>query len=483
MSYIDQPSSSQYLSEEATAETLDPNHIENKTYYKGPHKTNVNEILQTTSNLNAAFSELAWADARQNGRKAFDCAGDIVNESLPSWPPKEKRLWGHTYPTQTKRGETIIGYENAKIPETSEGMPFMMGATIDINRGEQYPLFNRFANTNVPRGNNAEAVEYDLALDVADKIIQSEALHSTFYAPPGGPNALNVAPYGCNENVQEISVPSNGLAMCQVPPINRPFASPTGAPLVGQNNQYMPSNKRLANLLAQCDNNDNAYALSFNSGELYSPPKDALQKKSDLIYGMPQKKSHLQCNDCANCVKHKQFVDHVDSVYCSCSCHEADCDRDNAIDDDSGNEKKDSKYGRRGNYQHSGGRNNYRRPSGNYYHNGGRNYYRRPVVYYDTTYYPGNLNFVAYDYPIATEAPYQCFSNACLGAAYDLQHWNAVRQTYPEECQTCGDTFTFIMTKDDRKKYLTGLGFILLFIILIIVATAIIYRNNSSSKK
>lgn len=161
-------------------------------YIAGPHGQDVDTLMATGAMMNGAFSEYAWANARQNGNHQ-----SLLKERLPSWPPKDAhKAFGHTYPAQSKRGEQVIGMENMLIAssatQSGDGMsPMFLGANgkkvvVDKNLGESYKLFERFSRTNVPREDGTpEAIEYDMALDIADKIVRGNTLTSTFMTMPG----------------------------------------------------------------------------------------------------------------------------------------------------------------------------------------------------------------------------------------------------------------------------------------------------------
>lgn len=184
-------------------------------YEQGPHQQSVDSLMDTTAALNGAFSELAWANARQNGGRP-GCAGEAaLAAALPSWPPKDpNKGWGHTYPVQSKRGETIMGHDQLQYDTTSPpgGAPFLVSPVVaDANRGESNELYRKFANTDVPRVNGTPAArEYDLALDIADKIVRGDTLTSTFYdmAIPGP------ASYANKDDLVELSSPAIGASSC-----------------------------------------------------------------------------------------------------------------------------------------------------------------------------------------------------------------------------------------------------------------------------
>lgn len=173
-----------------------PNYTDlQENYTNGPHQQTLDGLMDAMSDTNAAFSELAWANARQNGNHQ-----SLIDKELPTWPPKDPhKAWGHTYPVQSKRGERVLGgytdpsegYDNKHSSEQGSSLlpalPFMQNPVVaDRNLGESYELYDRYAKTNVDRTDGTlEAREYDLALDIAEKIAKGDTLTSTFYRMPG----------------------------------------------------------------------------------------------------------------------------------------------------------------------------------------------------------------------------------------------------------------------------------------------------------
>lgn len=179
-------------------------------YTIGPHGQSLDSIMSTCAQFNGAFSERAWAEARQNGN-----AAPSIEKLLPSWPPSEAHSgFGHTYPVQSKHGETVLG---SKLRATDESMntghgckesgtlpPLFINpkksassgaaaaassrqnAVFDKNLREPYDVWDKYSATDVPRVNGTLAArEYDMALDIADKISRGATLTSTFYTMPG----------------------------------------------------------------------------------------------------------------------------------------------------------------------------------------------------------------------------------------------------------------------------------------------------------
>lgn len=181
-----------------------------KSHGVGPCGMTANQLIDDGARLNGAFSEFAWANARQNSG-CLPCPG----KQLPAWPPSI-RDWGHTYPVQSKKGEEVQGSQmnGASCGET----PFYVDPqpSMPSNPPE---IFQRFAATDVPRGHSREAQEYDLALDVAEKILQGDSLSMTAADPGHTKSYSYVQP-------------------------------PTSQSPVGYDGANIRSNKRLANLLA-----------------------------------------------------------------------------------------------------------------------------------------------------------------------------------------------------------------------------------------
>jgi hypothetical protein len=143
----------------------------------GPCGVNQNQLIESGSRLNGAFSEFAWANARQNSN-CMPCPG----KELPAWPPA-LNSWGHTYPVQSKHGEEVVGSQMNACGEA----PFNIKAQPDWGQRTHNPpeIFQRFVTTDVPRDSGPEAREYDVALDVAERILRGDsmALHDNESKP------------------------------------------------------------------------------------------------------------------------------------------------------------------------------------------------------------------------------------------------------------------------------------------------------------
>lgn len=206
----------------------------------GPCGIYQNQLIENGARLNGAFSEFAWANARQNSGCMPCPSGD-----LPSWPPRLND-WGHTYPVQSKHGETIIGSQMNACGEA----PFNMNAQPDWGQRTHNPpqIFERFVTTDVPRDSSPEAREYDVALDVAEKILRGDslALHDSESKPFSYAQDL----YGLDHAI--------------VNPSGRSRTDPR-AYSSGHNNS---SNKRLENLLEPTTTRDSSTTdvIRYGSG-------------------------------------------------------------------------------------------------------------------------------------------------------------------------------------------------------------------------
>jgi len=194
----------------------------------GPCGMTANRLIDDGAKLNGAFSEFAWANARQNSG-CLPCPG----KELPAWPPSV-RDWGHTYPVQSKKGEEVQGSQMHGADGSSCGeKPFYTDSQPSMTSNPP-EIFQRFAATDVPRGHSREAQEYDLALDVAEKILQGDSLsmHSV-----GGPSSNKPYSYVQSRIGSEYSSPVEHQSRHDVSPATYASAN-------------VRSNKRLANLLA-----------------------------------------------------------------------------------------------------------------------------------------------------------------------------------------------------------------------------------------
>jgi hypothetical protein len=173
--------------------------------------------------------------------------------------------WGHTYPVQSKRGETILGDEMNSCTES----PFYIDPHPDFDQRRSNPpeIFKRFASTDVPRGHSKEAVEYDLALDVAEKILEGNSLsmnpgirapYSYFQAEGYLENINNNRSSNSSDCVQDIA----GLY---------------GAGRYEHGQSSNKTNKRLANLLTP------AVDQSYGTGKESSAekPEPTLEERDD----------------------------------------------------------------------------------------------------------------------------------------------------------------------------------------------------------
>ncbi len=153
----------------------------------GPCGITANQLIDTGARLNGAFSEFAWANARQNSG-CMPCPG----KELPSWPPSTKD-WGHTYPVQSKRGEQIIGSQMDACGEA----PYNLNVSPEQRSRNNIPeIFEKFVATDIVRGTGPEAQEYDVALDIAEKILRGDSLSTNSY----GPAAYGPAAYGPSDS-------------------------------------------------------------------------------------------------------------------------------------------------------------------------------------------------------------------------------------------------------------------------------------------
>lgn len=237
-------------------------------YTVGPHGQTIDSLMSTGAQYNAGFSEQAWAEARQNGN-----AAPSIENRLPSWPPSDAHGgFGHTYPVQSKRDETVLGSSDLRWTESmaigpgckeSGTLPPLFinpsKATTIENKGdlfvfdknlrESYDLWDKYSATNVPRVNGTLAArEYDMALDIADKISRGSTLTSTFYTMPGRDG-------GCGEPVSYAQKDDMTAYSSSI--------SPTDA--FGQKKSArgpVRTNKRLTNLLVP----DREYGAAVRKG-------------------------------------------------------------------------------------------------------------------------------------------------------------------------------------------------------------------------
>ncbi len=202
----------------------------------GPCRLTLNQLINNGARLNGAFSEFAWANARQNSG-CLPCPG----EDLPAWPPSLGD-WGHTYPVQSKKGEEVLGSQMDACGEA----PFYIDPHPDFDQRKSNPpkVFDRFVTTDVPRGNSSEAKEYDLALDVAEKILQGNSLSMGVAGSGGLSGTPTNKPYSYFQTPYGIP-PDGSLAAGPVEPgVCRPVPDLAGVYASGRR-----SNKRLENLL------------------------------------------------------------------------------------------------------------------------------------------------------------------------------------------------------------------------------------------
>ena len=203
----------------------------------GPCGLTQNQLINNGARLNGAFSEFAWANARQNSG-CLPCPG----EDLPAWPPA-LRDWGHTYPVQSKKGEEVLGSQM----DTCGEAPFYIDPHPDFDQRKSNPpkVFDRFVTTDVPRGDSSEAKEYDLALDVAEKILQGNSLSMGVAGSGGLSGTPTNKPYSYFQTPYGIP-PDGSLAAGPVEPgVCRPVPDLAGVYASGRRH----SNKRLENLL------------------------------------------------------------------------------------------------------------------------------------------------------------------------------------------------------------------------------------------
>lgn len=193
----------------------------------GPCGLTADQLINNGAQLNGAFSEFAWANARQNSG-CMPCPG----KELPAWPPATND-WGHTYPVQSKKGEEIQGSQMNVCGEA----PFYINPQLDFDQRQSNPpeIFKRFTATNIPREHSQGTNEYDLALDAAEKILQGNSLSMSAGNVTNAPASKS---YGYFQ-APEYAYPD------QMQDLADGYQS-------GQRNGYPPrygSNKRLENLL------------------------------------------------------------------------------------------------------------------------------------------------------------------------------------------------------------------------------------------
>lgn len=279
-------------------------------YIQGPHQQSVDGLLETAYDLNGSFSELAWANARQNGGRA-GCAppGNLgLGKQLPSWPPNGvNQGWGHTYPVQTKHGETLMGYEQLEydgpdqqyigasgfvseaeaakyLDSQSASMsnassmwatsPYLRNPTVaNVNQDQPYQLFEKFARTNKPRANNtADGRDYDMALDIAEKIVAGDTLTSTFYQM-----TYDKPPSSSLSTVDSFNQPQNPIEVASYSEAQQGFVVEQPSILEQQDKQrrlFGSSNKRVQNLMVP----DQVYGAAQQQKRL------AATKSSDSAY-------------------------------------------------------------------------------------------------------------------------------------------------------------------------------------------------------
>lgn len=87
----------------------------------GPHGITLSQELERTMRTNTAFSQYAWANAKQEG-----CHYSCPDRKLPSWPPSGNFI----YPTLQKDKQNVLGAHqyNPNLQDCPEAAPWQTDA-------------------------------------------------------------------------------------------------------------------------------------------------------------------------------------------------------------------------------------------------------------------------------------------------------------------------------------------------------------------